>query len=102
MLHIHQITSHWNARSDSFQEIRIATQGDDELALLKHTITSGCQSTTKEVPSEIQPYWTFNKELTVEDGIILKGTHICYTPTGNIMIYSILFMKDIWVLISKL
>ena len=29
-----------------------------------------------EVPSEIQAYWIFREELTVEDGIILKGTHI--------------------------
>ena len=28
-----------------------------------------------EVPSEIQPYWTLGEELTVEDGIVLKGTH---------------------------
>ena len=37
----HQITSHLNARSDSLQEIRIAMQEDDQLALLKHTITHG-------------------------------------------------------------
>ena len=56
--------------------MRIATQEDDELALLKHTITHGWPSTIREVPSEIQPYWTFREELTVEDGLILKGTWI--------------------------
>ena len=30
----------------------------------------------KEVPSEIQPFWTFHKEQTTEDGLILKGTRI--------------------------
>ena len=29
-----------------------------------------------KVPNEIQPYWTFREELTVEDGIILKGIQI--------------------------
>ena len=43
-------------KSDSPQDIRIATQEDDELALLKHTIMSGWPSTIREVPSEIQPY----------------------------------------------
>ena len=33
-------------------------------------------STIREVPIEIQPYWTFREELTVEDGIVLKGTCI--------------------------
>ena len=75
-LHIHQITSQLNARSDSMNDIRIVTQEDDELALLKHTIMHGWPSTIREVPSEIQPYWTFREELTIEDGIVLKGTWI--------------------------
>ena len=56
--------------------MRIATLEDDELALLKHTIMHGWQSTIREVPSKIQPYWTFREELTIEDGIVLKGTQI--------------------------
>ena len=30
----------------------------------------------KEVPSVLKSYWTFSEELTIEDGIILKGTQI--------------------------
>ena len=56
--------------------MRIATQEDDELVLLKHTITHGWPNTIREVPSEIQVYWTFREELTIEDGIVLKGTWI--------------------------
>ena len=37
---------------------------------------TGWPSTIREVPSEIQPYWTFREELTMEDGIVLKGSHI--------------------------
>ena len=33
-------------------------------------------SMIREVPSKIQPYCTFREELTAEDGIVLKGTHI--------------------------
>ena len=62
--------------SDSLHEIRIAMQEDDELALLKHTITHGWPRTFKEVPSEIQAYWTFREELIIEDGIVLKGTQV--------------------------
>ena len=75
-LHIHQITSQLNARSDSLNDITIATQEDDGLALLQHTIMHGWPNTIREVPSNIHPYWTFREELTVEDGIVLKGTHI--------------------------
>ena len=75
-LYAYQITNQLCARSNSLQQIRITTQEDDELALLKHTITQGWPSTIKEVPSVLQSYWTFREELTIEDGIILKGTRI--------------------------
>ena len=89
-LHIHQITSKQYARSDSLQNTRIAIQEDGVLALLKHTIMSGWSSTIREVPSKIQPYWTFREELTVEDGKVLKGTcivisHKKHQATLNLM-----------------
>ena len=51
-------------------------QADDRLALLKHTIMQGWSSSIKQVPQVLQPYWTFREELTVEYGLILKGTRI--------------------------
>ena len=52
------------------------TQADDELALLKHTIMQGWSILIKQIPQVLQPYCTFRQELTVEDGLILKGTRI--------------------------
>ena len=75
-LHMNQITKQLPSRSDSFQQLRVATQADDELAILKHTIMQGWSKTIKQVPPELQPYWTFREELTIEDGLILKGTRI--------------------------
>ena len=60
-LYAYQITNQLCARSDSLQQIRIATHEDDELVLLKHTITQGWPSTIKEVPSVFQSYWTFRE-----------------------------------------
>ena len=75
-LYAYQLTNQLCVRSNSLQQIRIATQEDDELVLLKHTITQGWPSNIKEVSSVIQSYWTFREEQTIEDGIILKGTRI--------------------------
>ena len=75
-LHVYQISHQLSARSDSLQEIRQATQTDDELALLKHTIMTGWPTNIREVPQILHPYWTFHEELTIEDGLILKGTRI--------------------------
>ena len=58
------------------QEIRQATQADDELALLKHTIMMGWPKNINEILQVLHPYWTFHEELTIEDGLILKGTQI--------------------------
>ena len=76
--HAYHIINQLCTRGNSLNPMWIATQEDDELALLKHTITQaqGWLSTVKEVPNVLQPYWTFREELTVEDGIILKGTQI--------------------------
>ena len=36
----------------------------------------GWPKSIKQVLPELQPFWTFREELTVEDGLILKGTRI--------------------------
>ena len=73
-LYIYLITSQLKARSDTLNQLHIATQEDDELILLKHMITNGWSNSIKEVPPEIPAYWTFCEELTIEDGLVLKGT----------------------------
>ena len=75
-LYLYQITNQLNARSDIPQQQRVSTQADDELALLKHTIMLGWPNSIKQVPQILQSYWTVREELTVEDGLILKGTRI--------------------------
>ena len=37
---------------------------------------SGWPRTIKEIPPVLQPYWAFQEELTMEDGLILKGIRI--------------------------
>ena len=49
------ITIQLNTRSDSLNEMRIATQEDDELALLKHTITHGWQAPSEKCQVRFKP-----------------------------------------------
>ena len=72
-LQVHQITSHLNVRSDSLQEIRVAMQEDDQLALLKYTITHGWPNTIREVPSKIQPSGPSGRSLQLKMGLSWKG-----------------------------
>ena len=75
-LQVNQITSQLKARDDSIHRIRRATQANDNLTILKHIIQHRWPRTVKGVPQEIQKYWTFHEELTIEDGLILKGMQI--------------------------
>ena len=75
-LQVYKITQQLPASSDSLHQFRLSMQADDELALLKHTIMQGWPKSIKQVGPELQPFWTFREELTVEDRLILKGTRI--------------------------
>ena len=75
-LYLYQITSQLNTGCDSLQQLRLPTQADYELTLLKLMIMSGWPSSIKQVPQVLQSYRTFWEELTVEDEVILKGTRI--------------------------
>ena len=75
-LQVNQITQQSPAWNYSLQQLRMATQTDNELTILKHTIMQGWPKTIKQVPPMLHPYWMFREELTIEDGLILKGTRI--------------------------
>ena len=79
-LKVHLLTTRLSTTSDKLQQIRQATQDDDTMALLKYTITFGWPNTVQELPKELQAYWTFKEEMTVEDGLILKATRIVIPP----------------------
>ena len=57
------------------------TAQDEELALLIHIVQTGWPPDIRDLPKEIQPYWTFCKEMTIEDVLLLKGTHIIIPQT---------------------
>ena len=63
------------------REIRGETQKDPELSALKEIVYSGWPSTRKELPTLTKPYWSYRDELTVEDGILMKGSRIIVPQT---------------------
>ena len=69
-LQVYQITQKLPARSDTLHQLRLSMQADDE-----HHYARLAQVNQTSTPV-LQPFWTFKEELTVEDGLILKGTRI--------------------------
>ena len=49
--------------------------------LLKHIVQTEWPQEICDLPKEIQPYWTFGEEMSIEDGLLLKLTHIIVPQT---------------------
>ena len=76
ILQVNQITAHVRCTQDRIDRIQQSTVKDDTLALLKYTVQHGWPQTITELPPELHPYWTFREEISIEDGILLKGERI--------------------------
>ena len=73
---IHEISVFSNTDRTSIQQIRSETQTDSELQTLLQYIMKGFPATSTECHESIKPYFNYHDELTVVDGLILKGNHI--------------------------
>ena len=62
-------------------QFHTGTAQGEELALLKHIVQTGWPQDVHDLPKEIQPYWTFHEEMTIEDGLLLIGTSIIVPQT---------------------
>ena len=63
-------------KSDRLDEIRVATERDESLSCLKNTIMKGWPANKDAVPNSLTPYFSYRDELTVHDGIILRGERV--------------------------
>ena len=64
------------------QELRDKTTRDPILAPLRDLIISGWPDTFKQVTKPLRPYWSYRDELSIEDGIILKGSEQVLIPAA--------------------
>ena len=76
ILQVNQIAAHARCTQDRIDRLQQSTVKDDTLALLKHTVRHGWPQTITELPPELCPYWTFREEISIEDGVLLKGEQI--------------------------
>ena len=71
---IHEISSQFT--SSLLEEICTATDEDDELKSLKEIIYVGWPQSRSDVHLVLLPYWNFRDELSIDNGIVTKGTRI--------------------------
>ena len=77
-INIAQVLQVEPTRLESLQE---ETKADSTLASLTELITTGWPETMQDLPDNLHPYWCFRYELTILDGLVMKGS-IVVTPAS--------------------
>ena len=52
------------------------SNSDPELTALREIIYSGWPEKRKQVPVSLRKYWAYRDELTIENGLVLKGERV--------------------------
>lgn len=78
---VHHITQNLPASPTKLQQIRDETVKDPTLSLLSEIIFKGWPQKREECPQSVHDYWNFREELTIENGLLLKGDRILIPPT---------------------
>ena len=77
---VHEIESCTNFSAVSLGKICEATLKDQNLQVLKSHITNGFPISSNQCPECIKPFFPYRDELTVYNGLVLKG-HCVVIPT---------------------
>ena len=78
---VHHITQSLPASPTRLHQIRDETGKDPTLSLLKEVVFGGWPQRREECPQSLHDYWNFREELTIEEGLVLKGDRIVIPPT---------------------
>ena len=68
--------------SDRVEQLREETAHDPVLAPLRDIIVSGWPDTERKLPKLLKPYWSYRDELSIDDGVILKGSDQVLVPVS--------------------
>ena len=73
---VHEVESCTNFSSVSLGKIRESTLCDSDFQVLETHIINGFPLHTNQYPECIRPFFPYRDELTIFNGLILKGSHI--------------------------
>ena len=73
---VHEIEACTNFSTVSLGKIHDATLRDQDLQVLKTHITNGFPVSSNQCPESIRPFFPYRDELTVYNGLVLKGNCI--------------------------
>ena len=62
--------------SDKLSQLQQETKKDNDLSTLREFVVDGWLDSMKELPTQLRQYWPYRDELSVENGMLLKGERI--------------------------
>ena len=62
--------------NNKIQQLRSESKSDPVLSSLQDIVINGWPDRCDEIPKQLRPYWSYRNELSVEDGVILKGERV--------------------------
>lgn len=62
--------------AERLSEIRTATRTDKKLQTLITTIQKGWEQDKKQVPDDVMHYFSFQDELSTQDGLVFRGERV--------------------------
>ena len=65
-----------NASPSKLENIRQESERDPQMLILKKLIIQGWPKDIKQCPAPVRSYWNFRDELSIIDGIVVKGNCI--------------------------
>ena len=71
---VHEVSTQFS--STILESIRVATDEDSETKDLKEIVFTGWPDSLSDAHQCILPYWNFRDEISIDDGILLKGSRI--------------------------
>ena len=70
-------------RNETLQDIKEATESDNDLRALATLLTQGWPDKNTRVPLQIRSYFTFREELTTQNGLVYKGERVVVPPSAR-------------------
>lgn len=67
---------HVRMKVSSHQQIKKASQTDQTLQVLMNTVLKGWPEHRRDTPICIHSYWNYRDELTVQDGVLYRGSRV--------------------------
>lgn len=74
--HVHGVMSSMPVSDQKMTHIRVVTDRDEQIKLLKQVIHNGWPDDRSQCPKTLLEFWNYRDELTEVDGVILKGNKI--------------------------